>query len=265
MKNIIIILLASSLFLFSCEEVIEIEVNEADIQLVIEGDISNENRIHKVKLSQTGSYFDPGDFPKIEGAEVTLTTSAGQSETLNDIGEGVYQIENIVGEIGESYTLSVAYEGETFEAISTLPEAVPLSGLFFRNRPAGPFGEDGSIIEVKFRDPEGIPTYMIFELYVNDTLVEGLFLYDDAQSDGAEFNFPLFPYIAQSGDKVRVRASAMDREVYDYFNTLAEIIGTGFGGGGGSAAPANPESNFSPFALGYFGAFAVSEVEGVVP
>ena len=267
MKNTIIYLfLAASLFLVSCEEVIEIEVNEADIQLVIEGDLTDENRMHSVKLSQTGSYFEPGNYPVIEGATLTLTNASGESETLNDVGQGVYQIENIKGEIGETYTLTVSHEGETYEAISSMPSGITLDTLVFNTRPAGPFGEEGIVMVVNFQDPPGERNYVFFELYLNDELVEGIFLYDDATTDGLEeAGFAFFTASPEPGDRVRIKALSMDKDVYDYFNTLVEIAGGGFAPGAGSAAPANPESNFTPRALGYFGAFSVSEIEGVVP
>jgi hypothetical protein len=48
----------------------------------------------------------------------------------------------------------------------------------------------------------------------------------------------------------------MDAGVYDYFNTLSEILTSD---ANTSAAPANPNSNFNNGALGYFAAYATSK------
>jgi hypothetical protein len=47
----------------------------------------------------------------------------------------------------------------------------------------------------------------------------------------------------------------MDRAVYGYFETLSSVIADDQGDGP-QVAPANPNSNWSNGALGYFGAFS---------
>ena len=52
----------------------------------------------------------------------------------------------------------------------------------------------------------------------------------------------------------------MDKVTYKYLETLILISG----GGQGSAAPANPTTNLSNDALGYFGAFSKSAFTATV-
>ena len=58
-----------------------------------------------------------------------------------------------------------------------------------------------------------------------------------------------------SGDSVKVDLVSFDKNAYDYYNTLKSTLSAG---GPFSAPPANPVSNISNKALGYFGAFAIT-------
>jgi len=55
-------------------------------------------------------------------------------------------------------------------------------------------------------------------------------------------------------DTVVVELQTLDLSTYDYYRTLFSILD----GGLGNPNPANPESNLSNDALGYFGAFTIS-------
>jgi hypothetical protein len=53
----------------------------------------------------------------------------------------------------------------------------------------------------------------------------------------------------------------IDKGVYEYYSTLREILG---GAGPSTASPANPTSNISGGAMGYFSAFTVARKWRVV-
>ncbi len=55
---------------------------------------------------------------------------------------------------------------------------------------------------------------------------------------------------------------SIDKVVYDYYSTLANIVGRG-APGGQAAAPENPVSNVSNKAMGYFAAYSISR-KGIV-
>ena len=55
-------------------------------------------------------------------------------------------------------------------------------------------------------------------------------------------------------DTVVVELQTLDKSTYDYFSTLFSLTDGMFG----SSNPANPETNLSNDALGYFGAYTVS-------
>jgi hypothetical protein len=58
-------------------------------------------------------------------------------------------------------------------------------------------------------------------------------------------------FFSQEHDTIQMQLDAIDKPVYDYFNTLQQSTLSQT-----TAAPANPISNFSNGALGYFSAYS---------
>ena len=71
---------------------------------------------------------------------------------------------------------------------------------------------------------------------------------DDENTNGNYIDIPLFIRSFEIGDTIDLSLLNIDEKSYDYLLTLNTIIGNGQP----SAAPANPNSNFSNGALGYF-------------
>jgi hypothetical protein len=93
--------------------------------------------------------------------------------------------------------------------------------------------------------------------------IEGYNLREDTFFDGNENDFSFDNMDLQSGDKIEVQLISIDNMVYDYFKTLANIVSGG--GGASSSSPANPNSNLSNNALGYFAAESISSMKATVP
>lgn len=247
------------LSLFSCEEVIEIDLNESNAQWVIEANIDDQNNQAQVSISQTGSYFNPGPISPGTGANITLNSSDGNFYDLTEYEPGKYASTDIDLQVLQQYDLSVELEGKTYEAISVLQAPVNIDSLSSEFR-SGAFGfGEGYYLRLEFQDPPGVRNYLRFEIIVNGTLRSDIALYDDNLTDGNRVSFPLFVEPFELGDIVEVKAYSMDFDQYRYWTGLSEILGFG-NGGGESAAPANPPSNFSNDALGYFGVSSVSLV-----
>ena len=58
---------------------------------------------------------------------------------------------------------------------------------------------------------------------------------------------------------MRIEIDHIDEKVYNYWFSLSQNVNDA------TAAPANPVTNLSNGALGYFSAFSRSSVEGIVP
>jgi hypothetical protein len=104
-----------------------------------------------------------------------------------------------------------------------------------------------------FRDPFEKNFYRI-KGYLNDSIgAENYRLYDDQYTNGSKTDLQVRR--ASVGDTIRVELISLDKGTYEYFRTLSDLLHTNpiFG-----STPANPTSNLSNGALGYFGAYAIS-------
>ncbi|MEL6671977.1 MAG: DUF4249 domain-containing protein [Bacteroidota bacterium] len=241
----------------ACEEVIEVELNEANPQWVVEGQLDATQGTAEVRVSQTGNYFGEASYLPGEGASVSLTHQDGTRYDLVEQTAGRYAAGNIASTPGDQFTLEVEIEGETIVGQATTQAGVTVDSLS-ANLQGGFFGqEEGYVVFVNFQEPAESDTYLRFHLTVNGAARNDILLYDDGLTNGAQAAFPLFPLRFKQGDEVEVEAWAVDEASYRYFTSLSEIVGQGVGPG--AAAPANPTNNLTGNSLGYFTVFSKSE------
>ncbi len=81
MKNIYLILLA--LFVMtSCEDVIDVDIENRDPELVMDGRITNKLEKCKIKLSTISPFFEDDFGAPVDDATVTLSDDQGNSFDL---------------------------------------------------------------------------------------------------------------------------------------------------------------------------------------
>ena len=258
----IILFSMSLLILSSCEDVIDINLKNTEPKLVIESTITDQAGPYIVKLTKTEDYFDPGIYPIVSGADVIISDDLGNIDTLQETENGIYQTGIIQGLTGTTYSLSVWTEGKQYSAISTMPEKVNIDSLSSEFIEATPRFDDGYIIKCNFTDPPGINNYYRFKLYQKGELVNNdIYLRDDLVFDGNIVKIPIMTEVFQINDTVTVELLSLNKTTYDYFKTLADITEDGMGRG---TAPANPVTNLSNGAMGYFGAFTISSMTIII-
>jgi len=269
MKRYIYSLLLSTMFFTSCEEVIEINLDEAESRIVIEGLITDQLGPYTVKISESVGFYEDNEFPGIGGATVKISDGQGNVEVLEEVEEGIYQTTSLQGQRGVEYHIEVELAGEVYTARSRMQDdVVPIDSLVFRFEEESLIYDEGYYFRAYFEDPAGLGNYYRFKVLVNGEpyqfdidgdLVEdnNLWLADDKYTDGNAQDWD-FPHTLETGDKVSVRFYHINKAMHDYYRTLAEVIN------GGGVAPSNPLSNFGNGALGYFGAVSVTSIEEVV-
>lgn len=265
-RTITYILLA--LVSVACTEVIEIDVEDAESQVVIEATLTNTSLNNQVILSQSASFYELGEYPRLSNATVSITDEEGNETLLIEQEAGIYSHPDLMGTSNQLYTLKVDLEGNLYTATSFLPNSIQIDSVAWEFRPASLFLEESTVPVVYFSsDQPASETYIRFTLIVNDTLLNGYSLYNGNLPRGESGTMRFFEQSFQPGDNIQVIAASIDRSVYDYYSQLAAITGNGMGPGGGASAapPANPTSNLSNDALGYFGAMGLSTTVLVVP
>lgn len=247
MKKIITAAALVLLGFTSCQEVIEIELKDAEPMIVIEANITDQPGPYQVVISKSVSFSADNVFPTVSGATVLIADDAGNSEMLSETAAGTYVTTSFQGVPGRTYTLTVIAEGKTYTAQSYMPQAVTLDSLLVE--PGTGFGDTIYYIIPQWQDPVGTGNYYRCIQYQNGERV-GAFLYDDAFSDGLVNGQPLLNFEAEfePGDTIGVDFHCIDKATYQYFYSMEQTANNQ------TAAPANPLSNFDNDALGYFSA-----------
>lgn len=261
----IIIFISFLTVLFSCEDVIEIDLNTADPQIVIDAVVTDQPGPYTVKISKTGDYFEPSVFPAVSGALVEISDNAAHSEILQETDPGIYRTDSLQGAPGRTYTLTVIAKGKEYAAASTMPNAIHIDSLSYEYQPGGSFGpdeEEGYKLHVHFSDRAGVEDYCRFKLFKNGRLIKGYSLYKDKYTDGKPVDYRDFEEevggIFDLNDTAMVELLTIDKATYEYYSTLNNVLAEAETEPPiMSVTPANPNTNLSNEALGYFGAFTV--------
>lgn len=269
MKKIYIYLSLVALF-SACEEEFDVNLNGVEPQLVVEAKLE-ENDVVKVNLSQSTNYFSQEAIPTVNDAVLSLENlQNGQREVLQNQGGGLYIGNTILGEANVAYRLQIDYAGLQYTATSTLHPAVNISEVSFEEfSGGGPFGGDGpseGYLILSSFESAGDKVYYQVEYDLEDsTRADGYYLVD-AGNEGQTLRFATPQVIVEKSESLRIRIRSLDQGAYTYYSGLAELSGSGFGGGsGGSATPYNPISNFEPSILGYFAASSYAQLDTVAP
>lgn len=248
-----ICLLLPVLLVTSCKKTINVDLRNASPQIVIEGNITDAPGVYAVIITKTVDFSADNTYPPVTDAQVTITDSTSHvTDLLTQVDSGVYVTSQIMGFSNHTYYLNV-YEGnKVYSANSTMPVRVPLDSISFAENIGFNNKEEINAI-VNFQDPAGITNYYWFTEGVNSRLIPNIFVFEDRLSDGRYVEFPLYndsSYL-NPGDTLQLTMNCVDENTYNYFNTLINVTG---GNNFQAVTPANPVTNLSNGALGYFSA-----------
>jgi hypothetical protein len=262
MKNIIFSIV--SLFLVnSCTKVIDVNLNEAAPQIVIESALQEGTHQFTVKVTKTGNYFGVFQETPVENATISLKKGDNIAISCQNNGGGNYSINDFKAENSLTYFLSVTIDGKNYEASSFMPKAIEIDTLTVGaldplvSGPGGGGGNKPDTFQVycNFYDPLNEDNFYRIKTVLNSVPQnEGsdLLVVDDRLNNGNYSKLPIYTSTYELNDLLEVEFISMDKKMFDYFNTLSLLVG----GNGGGAAPTNPNTNWSGGALGYFGAFS---------
>ena len=251
------------LFFIGCEKVIDVPLNEAEQKVVIEAVLKDAPGANYVLLSKTGSVYQESNFDKITDAAVTVIGSDGTTTVFNHVGNGKYHNLSFQTLPEVNYTLFVDAEGQRYEASCITRKKPEMDSLSYF--PVGPpFADpEDSLNLVSFHmfDPVDEENYYWMKIYRNGNENGGYYLGSDEFINGQNFEAPFFGSEAKSGDTVMVEMMMVDKANYNYFTGLANSLDSGpF-----SAAPANPPTNLTGGALGFFGAYTTDSLTIIIP
>lgn len=262
----IITLITVSISFCSCEKVIEVKLNNAESQLVIEGGITDQLEQQVIKISRSVPYTEGNTYPTVTGAAVTVSNDNGQSWTFVETAPGTYTFGPLKGETGRIYSLKVTLNEAVYTASSTMPTSVGIDSLDVKVFNFG--DENQKQAQVHYKDPAEFVNYYRFVMKVNGTQSKQVYAENDRLTNGRDVPSVLF-YSGnndnedelKAGDRIDVEMQCIDKNIFTYWYTLSQQSQSGPGGG---VTPGNPPSNIVGNALGYFSAHTVSKKQMIV-
>lgn len=220
---IVLVLLTSA-----CEKEIEVDLPDYENKIVIEGSIENGSPA-MVIVSRSEPYFATIDLETlmndvfIKDAEVWVSSSNGQSEQLafsfcaDSPVYLAYVGRNVIGTPGETYTLTVKYNGEEYTAKTSIRQPVRLDSawLAFLNETDttptsriqlsdNPLSHDYYMFRVKVHGKK-----LHDRLWVTSTPVA----FDDATFNGQTVNYE----ILRANPSTLFAATMSDEEIQEYY------------------------------------------------
>ncbi|WP_031428871.1 DUF4249 family protein [Flavimarina sp. Hel_I_48] len=249
----IIVLVALGCTLFSCQDVIDVDLPESEPRLVVDALIKVPDREQyfpvAVRLTTTAP-FDTQDVPQVTGAQITVE-AAGRTYFVDEKAPGFYSGE-LPKEVitTENLELIIEYNGERYAATSKMQHTVPIDSL---SQGTGTlFSGDETEIIVSYTDPAPTTDYYLFDLDFNFYLLS-----DDRFYQGNSFSFSYFYDDLEPGSVLVISILGVDKPFYDYMSILIAQSGQD-AGGPFQAPPAEARGNIinttnpENYPLGYF-------------
>jgi hypothetical protein len=272
----------------ACERVIPLEVEEGPVRLVVEARLEalknpmpgvNPGR-QVFRLTTTAPYFSNSAQPPARGAVVTVRDEAGRTVRFTEsvAAAGEYTTDSLVAAPGHTYTLRIAWQGDSYESTEVLAPVAAIDSLYFVPRPRRDPAVDGVRATIDLRDPPNVLNYYLWDQYVDgirltspDTVFRWRQVTNDEFYQGRRVRAfqPFDGRAVRSGQEVRVRQYSLSEAVWRYYGALNQQVdgdGSPF-----SVPPAGIRSNVANLtrpanrALGYFSASEVAERRLRVP
>lgn len=254
------ITLLISLALTSCETVIDADLDTGPVQLSVDGTLTDQPGPQTIRLTQTAPYFNNGTPPVASGATVTVTDSTGRTFAFTDPdNDGYYSwkpgAKDTLGRIGQTYQLSITYQGDTYRANSRMNRVPTVDSIIFRKEKINPLSAtEGYQAEFFARDLRGATDYYRVRYYRNGkaanrpqniiTLKDASFP-GSANTDGLVFIRPFRQSVNPDSlyalnDSVKVEVQSLTPEAFDFWQQFSQQITNG---GLFATPPANVPTN----------------------
>lgn len=252
----------------SCEETVELDLDQTEPLYVIEGLITDRPQTQFVRVTRTVDFYADGGSTPIVNALVSVSDGIRTIEfdhnpsQLNG-SEGYYfSREPFAGEVGKTYSLRVEVNEEVFTAEDELFRVTDIDSLSVRinedefNDP----DEPDYFYEILFytTEPQETKDFYLFKFYRNDTLLlddenDIYFSNDDLLAEQIS-GIPTAGYYKRFDTGV-VEMYSISNNAFIYYNDLTNLLNND--GGFFGPPPVNPRTNIKGGAVGFFQTSAV--------
>lgn len=231
----LVILVTVFLSLFSCEEVIEIELESEEPRLIVDAlirvDTSQEYTEANIRVSLSTSFFDeiqPAilDEIRIENSESGISIPyepvPGEPGLYQPFSNGISPVVNhkiittVLLNTSDVYLLSIRYQDDLFVANTSF---VPTSDIDFTFQgEGGIFNEEDTEVVIAFTDTPSQKDFYVFDFGFGEFITS-----EDEFFEGQQFSFSYF-YDAnlEPGDEISISILGAEESFFDFMNGLLE-------------------------------------------
>jgi hypothetical protein len=261
MKRIFLLFIIVGLFLNSCTTVIDAKLDTGPTQLSVDGLLTDQPGSQTIRLTQTAAYFDSSQPTPATSATVTVSDDKGKTYRFLDATNTGYYVwqptgKDTLGHVGRTYQLTIAYQGETYQAYSKINRVPPVDSLIFVKRKLNPLSKrEGYRAEFYAIDMPGAADYYRIRFFRNGelqnkpnniiTTQDGSFRSGTAVTDGLMFIAPIRRSVNPDSlyvlnDKVTVELHSLSLEAFNFWQQVRTQITNG---GLFATPPANVPTN----------------------
>ncbi|WBL25313.1 DUF4249 domain-containing protein [Zunongwangia sp. HGR-M22] len=250
-------ILCSLIFTFySCEEVIEVDLEPSDNRLVVDAEIlweaNTPGNVQQIYLSRLTDYYET-ETQKVSNAEVEISNANGDIFIFEETEEaGTYQCNNFLPELNDSYQLEVIVDNETYTATERMISTPEITRI--EQSDDGGFSADNYEITYYFNDPEEEENYYL-ETYRTDFLIYPVYgVGSDKFINGNEVDYGFSDEDLEVGSTVNTTFRGISEQFYEYMSLIIQSTS----GNPFSTPPANIRGNLinntneDNYAFGYF-------------
>lgn len=270
--------LAAAILATSCEQEVTLSLPDPDPRLVVDGRIElingRANHTQVITLSTMSNYFNQSETPRVTSATVSVADNKGNVFVFQHDSQtpGRYENTNLTPEVGVTYTLTIMWNGEVFEAVEKLAPVPVIDSIYQQFEEENQFEDAGIKVAIDFTDPVNEDNYYFWEVFQNG---ENSIIPDPGNSlniissdkffNGQQVRgyFPSEEKVFDPGDMATVKHIGLSKAQYDYLFLLLEQTGQTGQLFDVPAAPIRGNvrnlTNVNKPALGYFGASQVDE------
>lgn len=256
-----LIIYISLVFLFSsCEDVIDVDLDQGESQLVVDAILTNDTSLQIIRLTKSADYFLNAPTPSASGANVNVVGPNGKTFVFTNSGNGSYTYDpNTNGRldsVGFIYQLNLVYDNKTYTANSQLNPVPPVDSVTFSFEENELGQEDGYYTQFWATDFFGRKDFYYIRAFKNGVTINqenpsSLILSEDAAfggngADGFPFILPIRASITNGddpfeiGDISSVELLSMNRDAYEF---LEQVTIQANNGGLFATPPSNIKSN----------------------
>lgn len=259
--NRLILILVVSAALVSCKKVIQLELNDAEKKIVVEAILKDNPGNNKILLSYTSAVYTDQNFDKISGADVRVTDKDGNEYIFSEDPyiPGYYHNPTFTVLPDNDYSLRVDIDGEIITSTCHSFAKPTIDSVIWYPSPFAPATADTAyMVDYYSVDNVNEVNHYRLRIWINgEEQTEYYYIGNDDFINGISYNAPFFGADAHKGDTVLIEINALDKAHYTYLYTLSSNESN-------STAPANPTSNLTGNAIGYFTALSTDTMTVVI-